>query len=62
MLSTQPQLGIWLYEVTDPTRQGLNKGQPPVPGSQSLASNAGYGRGSENRIGAQGQHKAPERH
>ena len=29
---------------------GVDKGQPPIPGSQSLASPAGYGRGAENRI------------
>jgi hypothetical protein len=51
-LSTRPQVGIWLCEATDPTRQGVDKGQPPVPGSQSLASHAGYGGEAENRIGA----------
>jgi hypothetical protein len=29
MLSTQPWVSIWLCETTDPTRQGLDKGQPP---------------------------------
>jgi hypothetical protein len=28
----------------------MDKRQPPIPGSQSLASHAGYGRGGENRI------------
>jgi hypothetical protein len=32
----------------------VNKGQPQVPGSQPLASHAGYGGGAENRIGAPG--------
>jgi hypothetical protein len=50
MLSTRPRVGIWLCEATDPTRRGVDKGQSPVPGSQSLASHAGYGRGVENRI------------
>jgi hypothetical protein len=40
--------------------RGLDKGQPLVPGSQSLASHAGYGRGAENRIGVPGWHSAPE--
>jgi hypothetical protein len=30
---------------------GVDKGQSPIPGSQSLASHVGYGRGAENRIG-----------
>jgi hypothetical protein len=47
MLSTRPWVGIWLCEAQD-------KGQPLVPGSQSLASHAGYGRGAKNRIGAPG--------
>ena len=29
VLSTQPPVGIWLYEATDPTRWELDKGQPP---------------------------------
>jgi hypothetical protein len=49
-LSTQSQVGIWLCEATDPTQQVVDKGQAPVPGSQSPASQAGYG-GAENRIG-----------
>ena len=36
-------------------------GQGAVPGSQSLASHAGYGRGAENRIGAPGRHSSPRR-
>jgi hypothetical protein len=36
-----------------------NNRQPQVPGSQPLASHAGYGRGAENRIGAPGQHSGP---
>jgi hypothetical protein len=32
-LSTWPQLGFWLCEATDPTQQGVDKGQPPIPGS-----------------------------
>ena len=28
MLSTRPQVGIWLCEATDPTWQGVDKGQP----------------------------------
>ena len=60
ILFTQPWVGIWLCEATDPTWQGVDKGQPLVPGSQSLASHAGYGRGAENKIGAPGQHQAPE--
>jgi hypothetical protein len=55
-ISMRPRVGIWLCEATDPTRWGLDRGQPPVPGSQSLASHAGYSREAENRIGA------PERH
>ena len=37
-----------------PPGRGVDKGQPLVPGSQSLASHAGHGRGAENRIGALG--------
>jgi hypothetical protein len=62
-LSTRPQVGIWLCEATDPTWQGVDKGQPPyqgIPGSQSPASHTGYGRGAESRIGAPEQHQAPE--
>lgn len=55
------RVGIWLCEVIDPTRQGVDKGQAPVPGSQSLASHAGYGRGVEIRIGASGRHSRPWR-
>ena len=29
MLFTQPWVGIWLCEATDPTWQGVDKGQPP---------------------------------
>jgi hypothetical protein len=47
-------VGIWLREATDPTWQGLDNGQPPVPGSQSLASHTGYDRVAENRIAALG--------
>jgi hypothetical protein len=47
-------MGIWLCKATDPTRWGVDKGQPPIPGSQSLASHTGYGRGAENRIGVLG--------
>jgi hypothetical protein len=54
MLSTWTQMGIWLCEATDPTQQGLDKGQPPVPGSWSLGSHSGYGRGAVNRIGTPG--------
>jgi hypothetical protein len=53
----QPPVGIWLCKATDTTRQGVDKGQPLVPGSQSLASYAGYGRGAENRIGVPGKRK-----
>jgi hypothetical protein len=60
MLSTWPLVGIWLCEATDPTRQGVDKEQHPVPGSQSLAFHAGHGRGAENRIGAPGWHLAQE--
>jgi hypothetical protein len=59
-LSTRPRMGIWLCEATDPAWQGVDKGQLLVPGSQSLASHAGYDRGAENRIGAPGRHSAPE--
>ena len=34
----------------------VDKGQPQVPGSQPLTSDAGYCGGAENRIGALGQH------
>jgi hypothetical protein len=34
----------------------VDKGQPLVPGSQPLASHAGYSGGAENRIGTPGQH------
>jgi hypothetical protein len=51
MLSTKPRVGIWLCQATDPTQRGVDKGKPPVPGSQSLASHTGYGRGAENRMG-----------
>ena len=54
ILSTRPQVGIWPWEVTDPTRQVVDKGQSLVPGSQSLASHNRFGRGAENRIGALG--------
>jgi hypothetical protein len=37
MLSTRSRVGIWLCEDTDFTRHGVDKGQPLVPGSQSLA-------------------------
>ena len=57
----QPQVGIWLCEATDPSWLGVDKGQNPVPDSQSLASHTGYGRGAENRIGAPGWHLAPGR-
>jgi hypothetical protein len=60
MLSMQLRLLIWLCEDTNPTQQGVNKGQLPVPGSQSLASHAGAGRGTENRIGALEQHQVLE--
>jgi hypothetical protein len=53
-------MGIWLCEATDPTQRGVDKGQSPVPGSQSLASHDGYDRGAENRMGVPGQHSAPE--
>ena len=59
ILSMQPRVGIWLCEATNPTQWGVDKGQPLVPGSQSLASHAGYSRGAENRIGAAGQHSGP---
>jgi hypothetical protein len=59
-LSTRPRVGIWLCEATDPTWQGVDKGHPLVPGSQSPVSHAGYGRGGENRIGTLGQHSALE--
>ena len=62
MLFTQPWVGIWLCEATDPTWQGVDKGQPPVTGSQSLASHAGYSRGAENRLGAPGRHSGPWRY
>ena len=51
--------GIWLCQATDPTRQVVDKGQPQVPGSQPPVSHAGYGRGSENRIGAPGAALCP---
>ncbi|AXQ73441.1 hypothetical protein AWY89_10855 [Pasteurella multocida subsp. multocida] len=41
-------MGIWLCESTDPTQQGVGKGQLLVPGSQSPASHTGYDRGAEN--------------
>jgi hypothetical protein len=52
MLSMQPQVGIWLCEANDSTGQGLDMGQPPVPGSQSPASHTGYGGGADDKIGA----------
>ena len=55
-LSTRPRVGIWLCEATDPTWQGVDKGQPLY---QSLASHTGCGRGAENRIGAEGWHSWP---
>ena len=54
--TTWPRVGIWLCEATDPTQSGVDKRQPPVPGSQSPASHAGYSGGAENRIEAPGQH------
>ena len=42
-----------------PIWQGVDKGQPQVPGSQPPAFYAGYGRGAENRIGAPGWYSAP---
>ena len=54
-LSTRPWVGVWLCEATDPTRQVVDKGQPLIPGSQSLASHAGYSGGAGNRIGAPGR-------
>jgi hypothetical protein len=56
----QPQVGIWLCEATDPSWLGVDKGQNPVPDSQSLASHTGYGRGAKNRIGSPGWHSSPE--
>ena len=50
-LSTWSWVGIWLCEATDSTWQVVNKGQPPVPNSQSLEFHTGYRRGAENRIG-----------
>jgi hypothetical protein len=47
-------MGIWLCEAIDPTQQRVDKGQPLIPGSQSLAFHTGYGRGAENRIGVPG--------
>jgi hypothetical protein len=64
MLSTQSRVGIWLCEATEPTRQGVDQGQPLVPGSQSppgsrsLASHTGYSRGDEHRIGPQSSTKS----
>jgi hypothetical protein len=49
-----PWVGIWLCEAAG--GWGVDKGQLPVPGSQTLASHAGYGRGAENRIGDPGGH------
>jgi hypothetical protein len=65
MLSTRPWVGICLYYANDPTRrgvmvEGVDKGQPQVPGSHSPAFNDGYNGGAENRIGAPGQHSALE--
>ena len=54
--STWPWVGIWLCEATDFTWQGVDKGQLPVPGSQSQASHTQYSREAENKIGALGQH------
>jgi hypothetical protein len=54
-------LGVHLVcEAIEPTQWVVDKGQPPVPGPQSLASHAGYSGGVENRIEAPEQHKAPE--
>ena len=39
---------------------GSGQGAAPIPGSQSLASHAGYSGGAENRIGALGRHSFPE--
>ena len=61
-LSTQPRLGIWLCEATEPTWCGVDKGQPPVPSSHSLAPHTGYSRGAESRIGAPGRHSQPWRY
>jgi hypothetical protein len=47
-------VGILLCEATDLTQWRVDKRLFPVPGSKSQASHAGYGRGTENRIGAQG--------
>ena len=51
----------WAYGCVKPLTPhsgmvGVDKEQPPVSGSQSLASHAGYSRGAENRIGAPGRH------
>ena len=54
MLSMCSRVGIWLCEATGPIQWGVDKGQPLVTGSQSLASHAGYSRGAENRMGAGG--------
>jgi hypothetical protein len=54
MLSKRSLVGVWLCEATDTTRWGVDKWQPPIPGSQSLESHAEYSRGAENRIGPQG--------
>ena len=52
-------------DANDPIRWwlgvGVGKGQPLVPGSQSLESHAEYSRGAENRIGAPRRHSRPWR-
>jgi hypothetical protein len=40
-LCMQPREGIWLCKATDPTWWGVDKGQPLVPGFQSLVSHTG---------------------
>jgi hypothetical protein len=58
MLSTWPQVCIWLCQATDPTQRVVDMGQPQVPGSHSPASHTGYSREAENRIGVSGLHLA----
>jgi hypothetical protein len=50
----------WVKPLTPHSGGGGGEGVAPVPGSQSLASHTGYGRGAENRIGDPRRHSALE--
>ena len=64
MLSTQPQVGVWLWEAMDPARGGWTRGGPRSLGLteardnrfsvsvSSIPDTAGHRRRAENKVGA----------